>query len=223
MSNTLCQCLSILQTQHHHDYNSCMVSNDFNMSATRGGPQPGRHPGLRPLLSVPHQIPLLSVPHQINHQSILLPPKEHLQTPVIPIWLCHRDPHPFLHLLPFGLLQWSLAHLHWLQVKSCITYKVLLLTYKSFHGPAPQYIWDPLHQYAPPRTRGSSGMGPSLNQVATFRPQADTGKCLRSLPHLGVRRFQVQQIYLLIVWLGKKGELVPWGGFLKIDILLPQP
>ena len=36
MSNTLCQCLSILQTQHHHDYNSCMVSNDFNMSGTRG-------------------------------------------------------------------------------------------------------------------------------------------------------------------------------------------
>ena len=32
MSNTLCQYLSLLQTQHHHDYNSCMVSNDFNMS-----------------------------------------------------------------------------------------------------------------------------------------------------------------------------------------------
>ena len=34
---------------------------------------------------------------------------------------------------------------------------------------------------------------------ALTRPQGDIGICVRSLPHLGVSRFQVQQIYLLIV------------------------
>ena len=52
-----------------------------------------------------------------------------------------------------------LARLHWLPVKSRITYKVLLLTYKSHHGLAPQYLSDLLHQPATRRRLRSTGKG----------------------------------------------------------------
>ena len=52
-----------------------------------------------------------------------------------------------------------LARLHWLPVKSRITYKVLLLTYKSHHGLAPQYLSDLIHQYVPRRRLRSSDSG----------------------------------------------------------------
>ena len=43
----------------------------------------------------------------------------------------------------------ALQDLHWLPVKSRIDYKILLLTYRAFHGQAPQYILDLLHKYEP--------------------------------------------------------------------------
>ena len=60
---------------------------------------------------------------------------------------------PWQHITP------TLIHLHWLPVKSRISYKVLLLTYKSLHALAPQYLSDILHPHAPPRNLRSSDSG----------------------------------------------------------------
>ena len=58
---------------------------------------------------------------------------------------------PWQHITP------TLIHLHWLPVKSRITYKILLLTYESLHSLAPQYLSDLLHPYTQSRTLHSSG------------------------------------------------------------------
>ncbi|XP_041642854.1 uncharacterized protein LOC121509496, partial [Cheilinus undulatus] len=60
---------------------------------------------------------------------------------------------PWQHITP------TLIHLHWLPIKSCINYKVLLLTYKSLHALAPQYLSDLLHPYIPSRNLRSSDTG----------------------------------------------------------------
>ena len=44
-----------------------------------------------------------------------------------------------------------LYELHWLPVRSRITYKVLLLTYKALHGLAPAYIGEMVTPYQPAR------------------------------------------------------------------------
>ena len=48
---------------------------------------------------------------------------------------------PWQHITPI------LQQLHCLPVKSRITYKILLLTYKSLHGLSPKYLTDLLHPY----------------------------------------------------------------------------
>ena len=58
---------------------------------------------------------------------------------------------PWQHITP------TLIRLHWLPVKSRITYKILLLTYKSLHSLAPQYLSDLLHPYTQSWTLRSSG------------------------------------------------------------------
>ena len=45
-----------------------------------------------------------------------------------------------------------LASLHWLPVKARADFKILLLTYKSFHGLAPTYLSDLVLPYIPTRT-----------------------------------------------------------------------
>ncbi|XP_041638364.1 uncharacterized protein LOC121506616, partial [Cheilinus undulatus] len=60
---------------------------------------------------------------------------------------------PWKHITP------TLIHLHWLPIKSRINYKVLLLTYKSLHALAPQYLSDLLHPYTPSRNLPSSDTG----------------------------------------------------------------
>ncbi|XP_032387662.1 uncharacterized protein LOC116699262 [Etheostoma spectabile] len=55
-----------------------------------------------------------------------------------------------LHITPI------LKKLHWLPIKSRIKYKILLLTYKSLHGLAPQYLTDLLHPYTQSRSLRSS-------------------------------------------------------------------
>ena len=45
-----------------------------------------------------------------------------------------------------------LQNLHWLPIKKRIIYKILLLTYKSLKGLAPDYLKDLLDQYVPTRT-----------------------------------------------------------------------
>ena len=53
---------------------------------------------------------------------------------------------PCQHITP------TLIHLHWLPVKFRKKSKILLLTYKSLHGLAPQYLSDLLHLHIPSRT-----------------------------------------------------------------------
>ena len=60
---------------------------------------------------------------------------------------------PWQHITP------TLFNLHWLPVKSRITYKLLLVTYKSLHALSPQYLTDLLHPYIPSRTLRSSDSG----------------------------------------------------------------
>lgn len=48
---------------------------------------------------------------------------------------------------------------HWLPVKFCIDYKILLLTYKALNGLAPQYRSELLVFYEPPRLLRSNGAG----------------------------------------------------------------
>ena len=49
-----------------------------------------------------------------------------------------------------------LKELHWLPVRSRITFKVLLLTYKCLIGMAPAYLCDLINCYRPPRTLRSN-------------------------------------------------------------------
>ena len=49
-----------------------------------------------------------------------------------------------------------LRDVHWLPVKFCIMYKILLLTYKCLHGAAPEYLTDLIQVYKPVRSLRSS-------------------------------------------------------------------
>ena len=52
-----------------------------------------------------------------------------------------------------------LKKLHWLPIQQRIEYKILLLTFKSQHDQAPDYIKDILRPYTPGRTLRSSSSG----------------------------------------------------------------
>ncbi len=43
-----------------------------------------------------------------------------------------------------------LSTLHWLPIKHCIDFKILLITYKALNGLAPQYLSELLSHYSPP-------------------------------------------------------------------------
>ena len=82
---------------------------------------------------------------------------------------CEFHTKPWQHITP------TLIHLHWLPVKSRISYKVLLLTYKSLHALALQYLSDNLHPHAPPRTpwaKAQNNMMPSQNQAGPAQDPA---------------------------------------------------
>ncbi len=44
-----------------------------------------------------------------------------------------------------------MSTLHWLPIKHCIDFKILLITYKALNGLAPQYLSELLSYYSPPR------------------------------------------------------------------------
>ena len=54
------------------------------------------------------------------------------------------------HMTPY------LKELHWLPVRSRVTFKILLLTYKCLNGLAPAYLSDLINLYIPPRTLRSN-------------------------------------------------------------------
>ncbi len=45
-----------------------------------------------------------------------------------------------------------LQSLHWLPIKFCISYKILLLTYKALNGLSPAYLTNLLSHYNPTRS-----------------------------------------------------------------------
>ena len=49
-----------------------------------------------------------------------------------------------------------LHNLHWLPINFRIIYKILLITFKAYHGLAPTYLTDLIHHYTPTRTLRSS-------------------------------------------------------------------
>ncbi len=67
-----------------------------------------------------------------------------------------------------------LIKLHWLPVSSRITYKILLLTFKSLNGLAPPYLSDLLSPYVPPRSLRS--LGCELLTVPRFRLSSMGGR-----------------------------------------------
>ncbi len=52
-----------------------------------------------------------------------------------------------------------LSTLHWLPIKHCIDFKVLLITYKALNGLAPQYSSKLLSHYSPSRPLRSQKSG----------------------------------------------------------------
>ncbi len=52
-----------------------------------------------------------------------------------------------------------LSTLHWLPIKHCINFKILLITYKALNGLAPQYLSELLSHYSPPRPLRSQNSG----------------------------------------------------------------
>ncbi len=72
----------------------------------------------------------------------------------------------------------TLKHLHWLPVKSRITYKLLLLTYKSLHTLAPQYLSDLIQQHSRPRSLRSSGKDQLVTPRSRLRTFGDRAFCV---------------------------------------------
>ncbi len=52
-----------------------------------------------------------------------------------------------------------LSTLHWLPIKHCIDFKILLIIHKALNGLAPQYLSELLSQYSPPRPLRSQNSG----------------------------------------------------------------
>ncbi len=52
-----------------------------------------------------------------------------------------------------------LKSLHWLPIKFCISYKILLLTYKALNGLAPAYLTSLLSHFNPTRSLRSQNSG----------------------------------------------------------------
>jgi hypothetical protein len=55
--------------------------------------------------------------------------------------------------------------LHWLPIDQRIHFKILLLTYKAFHGVAPSYLKDLISLYVPPRVLRAGNVRPVGNLV----------------------------------------------------------
>ncbi len=64
-----------------------------------------------------------------------------------------------------------LSTLHWLPIRHCIDFKILLITYKALNGLEPQYLSELLSHYGPshpiiPRISNSTAGGRSFSYLA---------------------------------------------------------
>ena len=69
-----------------------------------------------------------------------------------------------------AICEWTVCQqLHWLPIKSCIDFRILLLTFKILHNLAPSYLAELIHIYTPPCRLWSSStiqlFTPSANQT----------------------------------------------------------
>ncbi len=53
----------------------------------------------------------------------------------------------------------ALSILHWLPIKHCIDFKILLITYKALNGLAPQHLSELLSHYSPSHPLRSQNSG----------------------------------------------------------------
>ena len=63
--------------------------------------------------------------------------------------------------------------LHWLPVEQRIKFKILLLTYKAFHGIAPSYLTELIRPYVPSRSLRAGSVRPS-NNLKVVNPRTKT-------------------------------------------------
>ena len=76
-----------------------------------------------------------------------------------------------------------LKELHWLPVKQCIIFKILLLNYEALNALASQYISDLLVQYKPPKALRSSDK--KLLQFSNFELKTYGSRSVSYIaPHL---------------------------------------
>ena len=64
-----------------------------------------------------------------------------------------------------------LRKLHWLPISSRIMYKILLLTFKTYHGLAPSYLSELISRYTPVRTLRSASQSLLSRPTSTFYKQ----------------------------------------------------
>ena len=82
--------------------------------------------------------------------------------------------HKFCHITPV------LAELHWLPVRSRIHYKILLITFKIFHGLSPKYLSDLI----------------SIQQPSSYHLRRNDNGRAKTKKTLGDRAFQVAAPFL---------------------------
>lgn len=135
------------------------------------------------------------------HHKICLPSpkKKHLQIPAITLCFRGRDHHPCASITAVEFcsgfltkprtdlntsktgITCTLFRLHWVPVKSQITYKTLLLTDKALNNLAPLSLADRIHPNTQSQMLRSSGTGllnVPYSNLCTF---ADRGFCLSPL------------------------------------------
>ena len=92
--------------------------------------------------------------------------------------LIHWAPR-FCHITPLSV------HLHWLDIKSRIDFKIILLTFKAIHGQAPAYICELVNLKTNSRFLRSNNK--MLLSTLTFRtlPTWGTALLLQQPPNYG--------------------------------------
>ena len=74
--------------------------------------------------------------------------------------LCLTLSEKYTHITPIP------KSLHWLQVRDCIIFKILLLVFHCVRGSAPHYNISLVHEYTPVRSLRSSNYGSLIPKSA---------------------------------------------------------
>ncbi len=96
-----------------------------------------------------------------------------------------------------------LQSLHWLPIKFCISYKILLLAYKALNGLAPAYLTSLLSRYNPSRSLRSQNSG----LLVEWRGIISITSAVWSTSRLSTRAVTFQALYVTLweISLGNTG------------------